>query len=345
MDKLNPSELPAYVAERLSAIERRLAAIHFDDPQVDEMWAYAVAGGRRIRPLLVVLSCEALGGALDGTLTGAVAVELSHKASVLHDDLVDEDTYRRGRLAFHAQFGQDQALLMGHLLISTAFRLLTSLQNSYSATTYYQLFSRMFFLAARGQLWDVASEGRDEILDLDRVLEAEYEKTGTLFELSTELGARLACVEPPTVERMALLGRKIGTAFQLLNDTNNLNGLEESTGRMRYSDLVRRKRTLILSYALATLPSAERSHLQALLAERLVTPDAIAQVAEILERSGAVDQAVRQARTWLREARNSLSSLPDSLARHALAAITRETIATATDWSELTASSPATGEP
>jgi geranylgeranyl pyrophosphate synthase len=234
---------------------------------------------------------------------------------------------------------------MGHLLISTAFRLLASLQNDCSATTSYQLFSRMFFMAARGQLWDVACEGRDEIPDLDQVLEVEYEKTGTLFELSTELGARLACVEPPTIERMALFGRKIGTAFQLLNDTNNLNGFEESTGRIRNSDLVCQKRTLILSYALATLPADESCHLQALLAERLVTPDAIDQVAEILERSGAVDHAVRQARTWLREAQDCLSSLPDSLARYALSAIAREVIATATDWSELTASSPATREP
>lgn len=345
MDELNPSELPTYVAKRLLAIERRLAAIGFDDPQVDEMLAYAVAGGRRIRAMLVVLSHEALGGTLNGALTGATAVELGHKASIVHDDLVDKDTYRRGRLSFHARFGQDQALLMGHLLISTAFRLLASLENGSSATTSYQLFSRMFYMAARGQLWDVACEGHDEIPELDQVLEVEYEKTGTLFELSTELGARLAGVEPPIIGRMALYGRKIGTAFQLLNDVNNLSGFEESAGRVTNSDLVCQKRTLILTYALATLPAAEARHLQGLLVEQLVTPDAIRQAVEILERCGAVDYALRQARMRLREAQDCLSSLPDSLARRALFALAREVIATATDWSELTASSPTTREP
>ena len=219
---------------------------------------YAVLdGGKRLRPLLVLAACEAVGGNPEAALRAACAVELIHAYSLVHDDMpcMDNDVLRRGKPTVHVKFGEAQALLAGDALQALAFELLTPEDSSVSAATQAVL-CRMLAQAAGsrgmagGQAIDLASVGKPiasaQLHDMHRL------KTGALLQASVLMGA--ACGSPSAAAKQALsdYGASIGLAFQVVDDVLDVTADSGTLGKTAGKDAAQDKPTFVSLLGLQT---------------------------------------------------------------------------------------------
>ncbi|RZJ13373.1 MAG: polyprenyl synthetase family protein [Haliea sp.] len=258
---------------------------------------YAVLdGGKRLRPLLVLASCEAAGGNLQAALRAACAVELIHAYSLVHDDMpcMDNDVLRRGKPTVHVQFGEAQALLAGDALQALAFEILTPEDGSVDAATQARL-CRMLAQAAGhqgmagGQAIDLASVGKPltspQLHDMHRL------KTGALLQASVMMGA--ACGSPGETAEQALrdYGAAIGLAFQVVDDVLDVIADSATLGKTAGKDAAQDKPTFVSLMGL----DASRTYAQTLLADAhrnlsasgLPATQALAALAEMLVNRGS----------------------------------------------------------
>ncbi|MDO9403888.1 MAG: polyprenyl synthetase family protein [Polaromonas sp.] len=258
---------------------------------------YAVLdGGKRLRPLLVMASCEAVGGNPQAAMRSACAVELIHAYSLVHDDMpcMDNDVLRRGKPTVHVQYGQAQALLAGDALQALAFEILTPEDGSVDAATQARL-CRMLAQAAGhqgmagGQAIDLASVGKpltsEELHGMHRL------KTGALLQASVRMGA--ACGSPTDAARQALLdyGAAIGLAFQVVDDILDVVADSATLGKTAGKDAAQDKPTFVSlmglqasqAYAQKLLADAHRS----LSASGLQHTQALAALADMLVNRGS----------------------------------------------------------
>lgn len=186
-----------------------------------EMFEYAVEGGMRFRPMLVYLGSYLLGGSSKTLAPAAAALELLHKASLVHDDLIDGDAFRRGRPSFHTRFGDREAVLMGDLLVAAAFKKLQQLRETAHPDAFFQvndLILHLYFTLSRGVLRELEGEGSYD--DREEIEGIMYEKTAVFLETCLCCGALLGNNEARAEELQALarLGKNLGLVFQILND-------------------------------------------------------------------------------------------------------------------------------
>lgn len=204
-------------------------------------------GGKAVRPALALLSAEAAGAAPEVGLPGAVAVELVHNFSLLHDDLMDGDTERRHRPTVWAVRGVASAVLTGDAMLSLAQEVLLEVDGP-AAVAGARLMSEAVSELIRGQVLDVAFEKRHDV-SLDECLDMAAGKTGALLSASTAIGAVLAGAQPATVSALAGFGADLGLAFQLVDDVLGIWGEPSTTGKPVYSDLRARKKSLPVTYS------------------------------------------------------------------------------------------------
>lgn len=215
-----------------------------------EMYHYGIGKGMRFRPLLAYLGNYLVGGKGVGLAPLGTALELLHKASLVHDDLVDGDSLRRGRCTFHRCYGNREAVLMGDLLVSAAFSQVYLLEEAHGQAICLQVqktLAELAFTLSRGVLREIEVEGVCQ--DLDTIYRVMYEKTAIFLEKSLALGGLLGGAD--TAEKAALgeLGKYLGLAFQVINDFNNVRPGEEWHRGRAGSDLEQQKATL-LSYSM-----------------------------------------------------------------------------------------------
>ena len=221
-------------------------------------------GGKAVRATLVLLSAEAAGGSVDVAIAGAVAIELVHNFSLLHDDVMDGDTERRHRPAAWTVFGEPLALLAGTSLVARAQAILASAgANGPSAAACLEQAIQQL---VTGQALDLSFERRDDVTATDWVLMAEG-KTAALLEASTSIGAMLAGAQPPLVDALASYALHLGVAYQAVDDLLGIWGSPAFTGKPVGRDLRQFKKTLPVVAALAVGNDAAR-HLTDLLSEQ-----------------------------------------------------------------------------
>jgi octaprenyl-diphosphate synthase len=279
---------------------------------VNQISQYIVgAGGKRIRPRLVLLFTEALGFAGPERFELAAIVEFIHTATLLHDDVVDESSLRRGRATANAMFGNAASVLVGDFLYSRAFQMMVGID-------------RMRVLQVLADATNVIAEGEvlqlmnmhDPDLAVEDYLQVIRFKTAKLFEASARLGAVLAGAAPEIEEAAAGYGRAIGTAFQLVDDLLDYEGNSSELGKNVGDDLREGKPTMPLLLALARASAPE----QALLREAIEFggEQRLAEVLAIVRRTGALEGTRAAAQAEADEARRLLERLPPSRAREAL---------------------------
>lgn len=215
-----------WVQTSLQQVEEALSAWVGQDapPVLAAAMRYAVLdGGKRLRPLLVLATCEALGGNAQAALRAACAVELIHAYSLVHDDMpcMDNDVLRRGKPTVHVQFGEAQALLAGDALQTLAFELLTPEQTDIPAAVQARLCGLLARAAghagmAGGQAIDLASVGHR--LSADALRQMHRCKTGALLEASVVMGAVATQAQNGTVQHLLRYGQALGVAFQVVDD-------------------------------------------------------------------------------------------------------------------------------
>jgi geranylgeranyl diphosphate synthase type II len=229
--------LRRYLAGRVRLVERGLgAAVPPGRAELRRAMRYSLlAGGKRLRPILVLAAAEAVGGRARAALPFACGVELIHTYSLIHDDLpsMDDDDVRRGKPTSHRVFGEALAILTGDALLTEAFRLMASAR-SVPAARVQRAIAEVAAAAGEagmvgGQALDVAATGK--ATPLPAVASIHRMKTGALFRVSLRVGAIVAGASPAALRRLTAYGEHLGLAFQIVDDVLDAEGAPEADGR------------------------------------------------------------------------------------------------------------------
>lgn len=204
------------------------------------------AGGKRLRPAVLILAAEAVGSDLKSVLPAAVAVELVHNFTLIHDDIMDKDNIRRGMPAVHVKWGEAGAILAGDTLYSKAFEILSKVENDpVRILKCMDVLSKTCTEICEGQWLDMDFEKRDRVTELE-YLEMVEKKTSVLYAAAAKIGALLGGASDEVAESLSEYGRLIGIGFQMYDDVLDMVAPEEVLGKVRGSDLMEGKYTLIV---------------------------------------------------------------------------------------------------
>ena len=292
-----------------AVVRRRLAS---DVALIDQIAHYIIgAGGKRIRPRLVLMFAAALGFEGDERFELAAIVEFIHTATLLHDDVVDESSLRRGQQTANALFGNAASVLVGDFLYSRAFQMMVDM-------------NRMRVLAVLADATNVIAEGEvlqlmnmhDPDLAVDDYLRVIRFKTAKLFEASARLGAVLANAPSVIENACADYGRSLGTAFQLVDDLLDYEGDTHALGKNVGDDLREGKPTLPLLVAMARSTAPERDLIRHAIEHGEI--ERLPEIIAVVRRTGALAATRDAARAEAAKAQASLAALPDTPARQAL---------------------------
>jgi len=250
--------------------------------------------GKRVRPVLCLLSCEACGGDGEQALPAAAGIELLHNFSLIHDDIEDRDGTRRGRPTVWALWGEAQAINAGDTLFALAqLALLRLTGRGVPATTVVaalHLFNRACAGLTGGQYLDIGFESRASVSSADYVAMIEG-KTAALVACACEMGALIAAASPGQREHLHLFGHHLGLAFQMRDDVLGLWGAPSVTGKPAGADIARRKKSLPILHGL------ERSaELRALFAQETLSAAGVRRAMELLQETHSREYAEQLAR-------------------------------------------------
>ena len=287
---------------------------------IDQISNYIVtAGGKRIRPRLVLLFSEALG--FDGTerFELAAVVEFIHTATLLHDDVVDESALRRGRATANAMFGNAASVLVGDFLYSRAFQMMVSV----NCMRVLDVLADATNVIAEGEVLQLLNM-HDADLAVDDYLRVIRFKTAKLFEASARLGAVLASAAPGVEASCADFGRSLGTAFQLIDDLLDYEGNRDELGKNVGEDLREGKPTLPLLVAMQRAEQVDRDLIRHAIQHGEVNK--LPQIIELVRRTGALDATRQVAQLEADKARAALACLPESRAKRALLDLTARAV-------------------
>ncbi|MDN3903659.1 polyprenyl synthetase family protein [Arthrobacter sp. YD2] len=318
--RLGPS-----MVSSLEQVEVQLReAVANSDPFADTTSRHLVeAGGKRIRPLLTLLASH-LGPEEAGekVIQSAVVVELTHLATLYHDDVMDEAPYRRGAPTAHEIWGNSVAVLTGDLIFARASSLVSALGGPALAIQ-----ARTFERLCLGQLHETVgpAEGQDP---LEHYLSVIADKTGSLIAASGQFGALFSGAGQDVIDIMVEYGEKVGIAFQLADDVIDVTGLQEKSGKTPGTDLREGVPTLpvLLLRRAAAGGDADAAAVLELVERDLSSDEALAEAVAALRASPVTDEAWAVARGWSEEAVQALAPLPDSVVKEALASFARAVV-------------------
>ena len=301
------SQLFGPVASDFKAINELIeSSLHSRVPLVAEIAAYLVqAGGKRLKPLLVLLAARSCGDSSPHPVKLAVAIEFLHTAMLLHDDVVDESTLRRGRRTANAKWGNAASVLVGDFLHSRAFELMVELGN----IDVMALISKATNGIAEGEVQQLTLLQNTSTSEAD-YLEVIYRKTALLFEVSAESGAVLGGASASEAAAYREYGRHLGLAFQLMDDWLDYEGSAQDLGKNTGDDLAEGKVTLPIILALKAAGASDRRILE----QAITQPGSIAfeDVRCIAERCGGIETTKHRAAAEASLAESALKDLPDS---------------------------------
>jgi len=289
--------------------------VDHDDPFIAEASLHlAAAGGKRFRPLLTLLASEVGGGINEQVVAAATGVELTHLASLYHDDVMDEADVRRGAPSANARYDNSTAILVGDLLFGTASSIIADL-----GPDAVKIQAQTFVRLCSGQIRDdrPCPPSTDPV---DYYMGILADKTGVLIATAARYGAMFGGCPPETVEIMREYGERLGMAFQLADDLIDIGSEGADTGKTPGTDLREGKATLPVLYARASADPAD-ARLRQLLATDLREDHLLAEALGLLRAHPAMEQAREHTFAVARQAQDALAPLPDSEAKEALLAL------------------------
>ncbi|MEW5892527.1 MAG: octaprenyl diphosphate synthase [Pseudomonadota bacterium] len=305
--------LTPLLASDMAEIDKVIRArLHSDVVLVRQVAEYIInSGGKRLRPALVALSARALGYQGRHHHELAAVVEFIHTATLLHDDVVDASSLRRGRDTANALFGNAASVLVGDFLYSRAFQMMVSVQNM----RVMEILSDATNVIAEGEVLQLMNCNDPDISVEDYLRVIRY-KTAKLFEAASQLGAVIAQASPEVEQALATYGMHLGTAFQLIDDVLDYSGDSSQTGKNVGDDLAEGKPTLPLLYAMSH-GSADQAQLIRMAIEN-GNADNFQAIHDVILQTGALAHTRRQAEIEAQIARDAISQLPDGEYKQAL---------------------------
>ncbi|MGZ8225230.1 MAG: octaprenyl diphosphate synthase [Methylococcaceae bacterium] len=279
---------------------------------INQMGHYIVGnGGKRLRPMLLLLAAKALGEANDRHLIMAAVIEFIHTATLLHDDVVDESDLRRGKESANAVWGNAASVLVGDYLYSSAFEMMVRTGNM----RVMEILSKTTTAIAEGEVLQLLNCNNPETTEA-KYLEVIARKTAILFSAATRLSAVIAGASLEIEENLAQYGQHLGIAFQLIDDALDYKATKEELGKNLGDDLAEGKPTLPLIYAIQNATESEA----AIIIEAINNGnrDAFNEVYAVVQKTRAIAYTEQRAEEEAQKAINALSCLPDSEYKEAL---------------------------
>jgi len=303
----------------LAAIEQDFDRQSASDVEViTDIARYLIAGGgKRIRPLLLLLSAKALGCTSPSRIRLGAVVEMLHTATLVHDDIIDEADTRRGRPSSNTTWGNSKCVLAGDWLYMQAFSSALEERNFRVLELLISLTQQM----VEGELLQMEKLGH--LINEEEYFDLIFRKTACLFKVSMQLGAAITPAhgfgDHEEIEaQLGEYGRNLGLAFQIVDDVLDLTAAEDVLGKPVASDLREGKATLAVIHALERGTGADREAIRTVLADRSFETVSHPEILEILHRHGSIDYAMDTACAYAEAARLSITDLPDSEAKRAL---------------------------
>jgi octaprenyl-diphosphate synthase len=313
VDAVTLEDVKTLSSQDMQAVDTLIRAqLYSDIALIRQVAEYIIhSGGKRLRPMLVVLSAQALGYQGIHHHTLAAVIEFIHTATLLHDDVVDESDLRRGNQTANALFGNAASVLVGDFLYTRAFQMMVSC----GKMRVMEILAQATNIIAEGEVLQLMNIGNVNTNEAAYLQVVQY-KTAKLFEAAMRLGAILSEASPSIEHALAQYGMHLGTAFQIIDDVLDYTGEEETIGKKVGDDLAEGKPTLPLIYTLAHgTPTAQNLVRQALAnADRAN----IEQILPIMQQSGALEYARQLAKGQSELAKKALALIPASPYKTAL---------------------------
>ena len=302
------------LSDDLQAIEREFRVQAASEVEVvTDIATYLISGGgKRIRPMLLLLSAKALGSTSASRIRLGAVVEMLHTATLVHDDIIDEAATRRGRPSSNTTWGNPKCVLAGDWLYMQAFAAALEERNFHVLDLLISLTQQM----VEGELLQMQKLGH--LINEEEYFDLIFRKTAYLFKVSMQLGAAITSANPRAEEQLGEYGRNLGLAFQIVDDVLDLTASEDVLGKPVASDLREGKATLAVIHALERGTGADREAIRTVLADRSFGRIRHAEILEILNRHGSLDYAMDTACAYAEAARLSITDLPESAAKAAL---------------------------
>lgn len=304
------------VGEDMAAVDRHIQnELRSDVALIEQIGHYIVgAGGKRLRPVTLLLSAHALRYKGTAHIDLAAVIEFIHTATLLHDDVVDESRLRRGRETANDLWGNAASVLVGDFLYSRAFQMMVAVGNPRVMDIMAQTTNSI----AQGEVMQLINS-HDPQTTQAVYLETITRKTAQLFESAARLGAVLADASPAGERVLADFGLNLGIAFQMVDDALDYSAEADQMGKNAGDDLAEGKITLPLIHAMDRVTAGE----QAVIREAIETGDrdALTEIRQIIESTGALAYTCARAQEHAGLARQSLEALPTSQYRDALSAL------------------------
>jgi len=303
------------IQRELDDVEGRLGEISGSaNPLIAEINRYLFQQrGKRIRPALLLLSARLCGYKGADDIFWSALVEIIHTASLIHDDIVDNSTLRRGRDTIHAKWGPNISVLLGDFLYIQSIALALKTKTYPIIDLLADVTSRM----VEGELIEFSVNG-DPALTEDVYLEIIEKKTAGLFAASCRIGGLLAGISPLLGGKLEEFGTALGLSFQIVDDLLDFKGEEKALGKPVLSDFREGRFTLPLLHALRTAGAKDRARLLDLIAHRKTRAGAPQQVQKIVRAAGSLDHAYERAGNFTRTAKGLLTEFPPSEHRTSL---------------------------
>ncbi len=281
-------------------------------PFINQIIEYILhSGGKRIRPLLVLLTAGAFKHKKNLQIDLAAAIELIHTATLLHDDVVDDSHLRRGQETANDIWGNNASVLVGDFLYSRAFQLIVKTQN----LEVINIFSNATNLIAEGEVLQLLNCHNAQTTET-AYFDVIQRKTAKLFEVAAQVGTALCDYSPQQMDAMKNYGMQLGIAYQLIDDVLDYNSSAEEMGKNIGNDLSEGKPTLPLIYAMRQGKKSEIDLISHAIEQG--STENLQSIISIIESTGAIKYTARTAKDHAQKAKGSLDFIPDSPYRKAL---------------------------
>lgn len=304
------------VTQDIDAVAKEMyKAAYSEVPLIREMSQHIFQGGKRIRPLLIILMSYTIHSAQAEHIVLAGIIEFIHTATLLHDDVIDNSSLRRGAVTANQLWGNEASVLVGDFLYSRAFQQLVTLKNH----TLMQILSETMNIMAEGEVLQLMSR-HDSSITEETYFKIIHAKTAILFEAACTMTLTVAQQNKSSMEAAAKFGCHLGFMFQLVDDALDYSGDAQQLGKNIGDDLAEGKMTLPLIHALAHATPIE----QALISHTVATGELtqLIQIQHILDKYRSVDYTFHQAQQHRQQALSALAFFPDSQYKEALLELT-----------------------
>ena len=298
----------SYIEEELKRVEEQFEShLITETPLIHKVAKYVISsGGKRIRPILLIVSAKICGYKGVSHISLAAVIEFIHTATLLHDDVVDNAPLRRGKSSANMVFGNEASVLVGDYLFAKSFKILSALNNSEIIKAY----SDATTLMAEGEVKELVKTADVKTTEED-YLDIIIKKTAVLFACASQAGAIISGKENDCIKNLYDYGLNIGIAFQLMDDALDYIS-DEEFGKFIGNDLKEGKLTLPLIHAMERADKKEKDIISKIIYKKKLTAKNLKTVLGLVKSYGSIDYTILKAKEAVEKAKNNLNAFPDS---------------------------------